>query len=40
MASGLLVRVTGHAMRTGKGFHIIWSRNRELSDNAARCAAG
>lgn len=36
LASGLLVRVTSHTMRTGKGFHIIWSRNRELSDNARK----
>lgn len=36
LASGLLVRLTGHTMRTGKGFHIIWSRNRDLSDNARK----
>ncbi|ESX81826.1 MULTISPECIES: LysR substrate-binding domain-containing protein [unclassified Mesorhizobium] len=36
LASGLLVRVTGHTMTTGKGFHVIWSRNRELSDNARK----
>ncbi|TIU93284.1 MAG: LysR family transcriptional regulator, partial [Mesorhizobium sp.] len=36
LASGLLVRATGHTMTTGKGFHIIWSRNRELSDNARK----
>ncbi|TIT23447.1 MAG: LysR family transcriptional regulator [Mesorhizobium sp.] len=36
LASGLLVRVTGHTMTTGKGFHVIWSRNRELSDNAGK----
>ncbi|RWH79277.1 MAG: LysR family transcriptional regulator [Mesorhizobium sp.] len=36
LASGLLVRATGHRMTTGKGFHIIWSRNREISDNARK----
>jgi len=36
LASGLLVRVTGHTMTTGKGFHVIWPRNRELSDNARK----
>jgi hypothetical protein len=23
-------------MTTGKGFHVIWSRTRELSDNARK----
>ncbi|TIL27349.1 LysR substrate-binding domain-containing protein [Mesorhizobium sp.] len=36
LASGLLVRATGHTMTTGKGFHVIWSRNRDLSDNARK----
>ncbi|RWM88326.1 MAG: LysR family transcriptional regulator [Mesorhizobium sp.] len=36
LTTGLLVRVTGHTMTTGKGFHVIWSRNRELSDNARK----
>jgi DNA-binding transcriptional LysR family regulator len=36
LASGLLVRVTGHTMTTGKGFHVVWSRNRELTDNARK----
>ena len=36
LASGLLVRATDHAMTTGKGFHVIWSKNRELSDNARK----
>ena len=34
IASGLLVRVTGHVMTTGKGFHVAWPKNRDLSDSA------
>ncbi|MDG4885556.1 LysR substrate-binding domain-containing protein [Mesorhizobium sp. WSM4884] len=36
VASGLLVPVTDHVMRTGIGFHVIWPKNRELSDNARK----
>jgi DNA-binding transcriptional LysR family regulator len=36
LASGLLVRVTGHVMTTGKGFHVIWPKNRELTENARK----
>ena len=32
--SGLLVRVTDHAMATGKRFFVVWPRDRELTDNA------
>ncbi|PDQ18463.1 LysR family transcriptional regulator [Mesorhizobium sanjuanii] len=36
LASGLLVSATSHVMRTGTRFHIIWPKNRELSDNARK----
>lgn len=36
LASGLLVPVTDHVMKTGTAFHIIWPKNRELSDNARK----
>ncbi|TIR45641.1 MAG: LysR family transcriptional regulator, partial [Mesorhizobium sp.] len=36
VASGLLVPVTDHVMSTGIGFHVIWPKNRELSDNARK----
>lgn len=36
LASGLLVRVTDHAMTTGKGFHVVWPKARALTDNARR----
>jgi DNA-binding transcriptional LysR family regulator len=36
VASVLLVPVTDHVMRTGIGFHVIWPKNRDLSDNARR----
>ena len=36
VASGLLVKVTGHVMETGKGFHVAWPKNRPLSESARR----
>ena len=36
IASGLLVRLTGHAMLTGKGFHVAWPKNRPLSESAEK----
>ncbi|QDY99134.1 LysR family transcriptional regulator [Nitratireductor mangrovi] len=36
LASGLLTRVTGHAMATGKWFHVVWQRDRDLSPNALK----
>jgi DNA-binding transcriptional LysR family regulator len=36
LASGLLVPVTDHVMRTGKAFYVVWPKNRELSDNARK----
>jgi DNA-binding transcriptional LysR family regulator len=36
LATGLLVRVTDHVMRTGKAFYVIWPKNRDLSDNARK----
>jgi len=36
VSSGLLVPVTDHVLRTGIGFHVIWPKNRELSDNARK----
>ncbi|WP_394891168.1 LysR substrate-binding domain-containing protein [Mesorhizobium sp. AaZ16] len=34
--SGLLVQVTDHVMRTGKAFHVVWPKNRELSASARK----
>jgi DNA-binding transcriptional LysR family regulator len=36
LASGLLVPVTDHVMKTGKAFYVVWPKNRELSDNARK----
>lgn len=36
VASGLLVRVTGHALETGDSFHVVWPKNRPLSENAQK----
>ncbi|QPC93715.1 LysR substrate-binding domain-containing protein [Mesorhizobium sp. INR15] len=36
LASGLLVRVTGHTMTTGKGFYVVWPKNQELAENARK----
>ncbi|ESY65822.1 LysR family transcriptional regulator [Mesorhizobium sp. LNHC252B00] len=36
LASGLLVPVTDHVLRTGKAFYVVWPKNRELSDNASK----
>jgi DNA-binding transcriptional LysR family regulator len=36
IASGLLVRVSGHVMSTGKGFHVAWPKSRALSESARR----
>ncbi len=34
--AGLLARVTDHALRTGKGFYVVWPKARELSDSMKR----
>ncbi|WP_214472777.1 LysR substrate-binding domain-containing protein [Mesorhizobium sp. dw_380] len=36
LATGLLVPVTDHVLRTGKAFYVVWPKNRELSDNARK----
>lgn len=36
LATGLLVQVTDHVLKTGKAFYIVWPKNRELSDNARK----
>jgi DNA-binding transcriptional LysR family regulator len=36
VASGLLVRVTGHVLRTGLDFHVAWPKNRELTESARK----
>lgn len=36
LASGLLVPVTNHVMKTGKAFYVVWPKNRELSENARK----
>jgi DNA-binding transcriptional LysR family regulator len=34
ITAGLLVRVTGHALITGKGFYVIWQKGRDLTGPA------
>jgi len=34
--AGLLVRVTDHSLRTGKGYYVVWPRARELSTSMTR----
>ncbi len=34
--AGLLVRVTGHALRTGKGFYVVWPKARALTEPMKR----
>jgi DNA-binding transcriptional LysR family regulator len=36
IASGLLVRVTNHVMRTGNVYNVVWPRERALSENARK----
>jgi DNA-binding transcriptional LysR family regulator len=36
VASGLLVQVTDHVMKTGLDFHVAWPKNRELTDSARK----
>jgi DNA-binding transcriptional LysR family regulator len=36
LATGLLVQVTDHVLKTGKAFYIVWPKNRELSENARK----
>ncbi|MBZ9741391.1 MULTISPECIES: LysR substrate-binding domain-containing protein [unclassified Mesorhizobium] len=36
LATGLLVPVTGHVLKTGKAFYVVWPKNRELSENARK----
>ena len=36
VASGLLVRVTDHTMATGKAFHVVWPKTRELSQEVRK----
>jgi DNA-binding transcriptional LysR family regulator len=36
VAAGLLMRLTGHAMRTGSAFHVVWAADRPLPPAAAR----
>lgn len=34
VAKGVLVRLTDHALKTGRGFHVIWPRGEALSPAA------
>lgn len=36
VASGLLVRITDHVMKTGLSFHVAWPKNRDLTDSARK----
>ena len=36
LATGLLVQVTDHVLKTGKAFYVVWPKNRELSENARK----
>lgn len=36
VASGLLVQITDHVMKTGAAFHVAWPKNRELTDSAKK----
>lgn len=36
VASGLLVQITDHVMKTGLHFHVAWPKNRELSESARK----
>lgn len=36
VASGLLVQVTDHVLRTGLDFHVAWPKNRELNGSARK----
>lgn len=36
IASGLLVRMTDHVLRTGNVYHVVWPRGRALSENARK----
>lgn len=36
VASGLLVRVGDHALKTGGSFHVVWPKNRPLSENTQK----
>ncbi len=36
VAKGVLVRLSGDALRTGKAFHVVWPRDRPLSAAAAQ----
>ena len=36
VAMGVLVRLSGDALRTGKAFHVVWPRDRPLSPAAAQ----
>ncbi len=35
LRAGLLTRVTGHSLRTGRGFHLIWPKGAPLGPKAA-----
>jgi DNA-binding transcriptional LysR family regulator len=36
VASGLLVQITDHVMKTGLDFHVAWPKNRDLTDSARK----
>lgn len=36
VGKGVLVRLTGHALVTGKNFHVTWPKDRPLTHAAAQ----
>jgi DNA-binding transcriptional LysR family regulator len=36
VASGLLVQISDHVMKTGFAFHVAWPKNRDLTDGAKK----
>ena len=36
IAGGLIVRVSGHVLKTGKAFHVVWPKQGLLSQNARK----
>ncbi len=35
-SAGLLVRISDHCLETGKGFHVVWPKGRDISPDAVK----